>query len=109
MPKRTLSQNAILHCWCREISDHLIKADIKPMNEKVAKQIVTLMLGNTRVVFGEKVAMSTTAYKHDDRDLEQWEIDLGAISMEGLLNRIQRWASVDLNLVLESPNEEKLI
>ena len=68
-----------------------------------------MLRGNTTTFRGEKLAMPTSKYKHDDRDLTQEEVEKGVLSMEGLLNKLQVWAATDLNLVLESPNEEKII
>lgn len=111
MTKRSLSQNEIFHCFCREISIHLINAGVKPMSEAMAKEIVKMHLGNTITVplVQEKIAMPTSSYRRSDVDLTQEEIDKGVLSMEGLITKMVIWASTDLSLILISPNEEKLI
>jgi len=107
--KRTHDQNAILHCWCREISDHLIAGGVKTMSEKISKEITKMHLGNTLIIplVQEKIAMPTSSYKRSDEDLSQEELDRGELSMESFLTKIQVWASTDLSLELKSPNEEK--
>ncbi len=109
MGKRSLSQNAIFHVWCKDASDHLIEAGIDPMNEDITKQIFKQLLGNTSEVFGLVVTVSTTKYTHDDRDLTQEQIEAGEISMEEFLTKVVVWCATEINLVLVSPNEETLV
>ena len=103
---RTSDQSALFHCWCREISVHCKKAKVKNISEDTIKELVLLTLGNTIEVFGTKVAIRSRFYKRADEDLTEKELQLGIISMNDLLTKIQVWASVDLSLELKTPNEE---
>ncbi len=103
---RTLDQNAIFHCWCRETAAHLKEAKVKNISADTVKELVLLTLGNTLDVLGTKVAIRSRYYKRADEDLTEAELRKGFISMDGLLTKFQVWASTDLNLILTSPNEE---
>lgn len=104
--KRTTDQNAILHCWCREIALHLRENNVN-CSEKMVKEMVKVLLGNGSRLLTVDIAMPTSSYKRADADLTQAEHDDGVLSMEAFLTKIQVWAATDLNLVLESPNENE--
>ena len=98
---RSLPQNDCLHKWCRVIRDHINEdAGKVVITEETVKELVLLKLGNTKEIMGEKVAMRSSKYKHDDRDLTEAEINAGHISMSGLLMSMEVWAAHDLGLVL---------
>ena len=84
---------------------HCKKAKVKNISEDTIKELVLLTLGNTIEVFGTKVAIRSRFYKRADEDLTEKELQLGIISMNDLLTKIQVWASVDLSLELKTPNE----
>jgi hypothetical protein len=96
---RSLEQNDCLHKWCRLIRDHLKEASVN-LSEETVKELVLLKLGNTKEVFGEKIAMRSHKYKHLDSDLTPAELKRGDISMDALLNEIEAWTATDLNLNL---------
>jgi len=104
MTKRSLPQNEILHCFCREIALHLREANVN-CSEVMVKELVKTLLGNTTELLATKIVMPTSSYKRADEDLTQEELDNGVLSMEALLNKMVVWASTDLNLELKSPNE----
>jgi len=101
---RTLDQNAILHCWCREVSEFLSDGGLN-ISEAMIKEMVKMLLGNTVDVLGTKVAMPTSKYKRADEDLTEKDIEKGMLSMDGLLTKMQAWSATDINLELVSPND----
>ena len=101
---RSLDQNAILHCWCREVSKALLEGGIA-VSEAMVKELVKMLLGNTVAVLGVKVAMPTTKYKKTEAELTYSDLKNGFVSMDQLLTKMQAWAATDLNLELVSPNE----
>ena len=95
---RSLPQNSCLHKWCRVITDHINEhAGKVVITEETVKELVLLKLGNTREIMGEKVAMRSSKYRHDDGDLTEAEVKAGHISMSGLLMSMEAWAYTDLN------------
>tara|TARA_R110000803_G_scaffold97620_1_gene165728 strand:+ start:27 stop:365 length:339 start_codon:yes stop_codon:yes gene_type:complete len=106
-------QQALFHCFCREIARHL-RAGGVPISEDLVKRIVKKRLGNTRVLtvrmngidFDEVDVMSTTKYKPFDTDLNEQDHKLGFISMNALIVSMTAWASADLKLELKSTNEK---
>jgi len=98
---RSLPQNDCLHKWCRVIRDHINEdAGKVVITEETVKELVLLKLGNTRMVMGEKVAMRSSKYVHDDSDLTPEMRGANHISMSGLLMSMEVWANTDLGLVL---------
>ena len=104
---RSLDQNAILHCWCRDVSEFLAAGGLS-VSEAMIKEMIKMLLGNTADVLGTKVAMPTSKYKMSEHDLTPAELKRDYISMDQLLTKMQAWASTDINLELVSPNEEKV-
>ena len=104
---RSIEQNSCLHKWSRVIRDHINeKAEKIVITEETVKELILLKLGNTREIMGEKVAMRSSKYKHDDRDLTPEELKAGHLSMSGLLSETAAWAAHDLNLILERDDHE---
>lgn len=102
---RSLDQNAIFHCWIREITKYLADSGVKD-SEEIWKQVILGTLGNRKLRYGVWVTMSTTKYKRSDEDLTEAERKAGIISMTGLLSEMQAWSAREINLELKSPNEE---
>lgn len=102
--KRSLPQNEVFHCFCREIALHLCEANVN-CSEVMVKELIKTLLGNTTELLSTTIAMPTSSYKRSDEDLTQEELDSGVLSMEALLNKMVVWASTDLNLELVSLNE----
>lgn len=106
-------QQAVFHCFAREIAKHLRKGGV-PISEDLVKRIVKKRLGNTRIFtvkmngmdFEEVDVMSTKKYKPFDTDLTESDHKNGYISMNELIIKMQAWASTDLGLVLETPKEK---
>jgi hypothetical protein len=106
-------QQALFHCFCREIAKHLRKGGV-PISEDLVKRIVKKRLGNTRVLavpfnripFEEVDVMSTTKYKAFDTDLNEQDHKMGYISMNALIVSMTAWAAFDLKLELKSTNEK---
>jgi len=105
---RTIDQNSLLHCWCREIATHLKEGGV-PASETLVKELVLRTLGNTVEFLGEKIAMRSHQYKKMTSELSIKDLERGFIAMDELLTLIQAWASSDINLILKSPNEEEMI
>ena len=105
---RSLDQNAIFHCWIREITEHLSHSNVKHISENTIKQVILHTLGNHTEVFGVQCLMKSSKYKRADEDLSEAERKAGIISMDSLLNEMVAWASREINLELTSPNEEKV-
>lgn len=101
---RSLDQNAILHCWCRDVSEFLLAGGLK-ISEGMIKEMVKMALGNTTDVLGYKVAMPTSSYKMCEHELTPADHFHGRISMDQLLTKMVAWAATDINLELVSPNE----
>lgn len=104
MSKRSLPQNEVFHCFCREIALHLREANVN-CSEVMVKELVKTLLGNTTELLSTTIAMPTSSYKRADEDLTQEELDNEVLSMDGLLNKMVVWAATDLNLELKTPNE----
>jgi len=104
MTKRTVDQNALLHCWCREIALKLVEGGVN-ISEAMTKEVMKMTVGNTTEVLSVRIAMPTSKYKRTDEDLTQEQLDGGVLSMEAFLSEIQVWAATEINLELVSPNE----
>jgi hypothetical protein len=104
---RSLDQNAIMHVWFREISEHLMSGGVR-VSEKMIKEMCKVLLGNTTDVLGVEVAVPTEAYKMAEHELTPSDIKNDFISMDQFLTKIQAWAATDIRLELVSPNEEKV-
>jgi len=103
---RSLDQNAILHCWSREIAEFLKAGGVENVSETTVKELLKATLGNTVELLGTRVPMPTSKYKKAEHELTPNELKRGFISFDQFLTHIQAWASADLNLELVSPNEE---
>lgn len=95
---RSLSQNALMHMWFTEISDHLIKNGRDYCTVEWVKQALkATFLGSEQVVSvdvltGEKI--STTEIRHTHN------LDKGEATF--FLQQVQAWA-LDINLILTAP------
>lgn len=103
---RTIPQNDIFHCFCREISAHLRAGGVENVSEATVKELILLTLGNTVELLGTRVAMRSSKYKRSDEDLTDKDRKFELISMADLLTKMQVWAAADLGMELVSPNEE---
>jgi len=65
-----------------------------------------MLLGNTTEVLGVKIAVPTSSYKMSEYELTATDHKNGFISFDQLITKLVVWASTDLNLELESPNEQ---
>ena len=100
-------QQALFHCFCREIALHT------RISEAMIKNIVKTKLGNVKVIsismagmiLNELEPMSTTKYKPFDTDLTEHDHKHNLISMNALILSMTAWASTDLGLQLKSTNE----
>jgi len=106
---RSIDQNKLLHCWCREIAEFLKDGGVENVSETTVKELLKATLGNTVDLLGTKVPMPTSKYKKSEHELTPSELKRDFISMDQFLILIQAWASSDINLELVSPNEEKVI
>lgn len=106
---RNLDQNAILHCWCREIAAFLKDGGIENVSETTVKELLKATLGNTVEILGTRVPMPTSKYKKTEHELIPSELKRDFISFDQFLTKIQAWAATDINLVLESPNEPDMV
>jgi len=102
---RTLDQNAILHCWSREIAEFLHAGGVENVSETTVKELLKATLGNTVDLLGTKVPMPTSKYKMSEHELTPSDLKRGFISMDQFLTSIQAWAATDIELELVSPNE----
>jgi len=57
---RSLDQNAILHVWIREITEHLSHSGVKHISANTIKQVVLHTLGNKTEVFGVYFSLTFT-------------------------------------------------
>lgn len=103
----TADQRALFHVWCRQISQALRDGGVN-VSEKLTKELVKMMLGNTREKLGFTLAQSINDYVRSDADLTESHLKAGFISMDGLLVSMQAYGATDLNLELVSTNEEKV-
>ena len=104
---RSLDQNSILHCWCRETSVHLVSGGAK-ISEGMVKLAILSKLGNVTEALDERIVMPSSKYAMTEQELTPAQHKLGFISMDQLLTKFQAWAATDLSLELVSPNEEKV-
>ena len=102
---RNLEQNALYHCYCRQISEFLADGGLS-ISEAMIKEATKMLLGNTVDVLGVKVAMPTSKYKRSEHELTPSDIKNDFISFDQLITKVVAWASTDLNLELKSTNEE---
>ena len=103
--KRSIDQNSLFHCWCRDIAAHLAAAGIKNVSETTVKGLILATLGNQVELLGTNKPMPSSKYRRADADLTPDDLKRGFISMEELLAKMQIWANIDLNLMLETPND----
>lgn len=105
--KRTSEQNKLLHAFFGEIAEFLNEGGVR-CSPGMVKELCKMTLGNTTHFLGSTIAMPTGLYPRADEDITNAQRRLGLISMEEFITKIIAWAATDINLVLESPNEEKV-
>lgn len=93
---RTISQNALLHMWCREMSDHFIKKIPTSTPDNMKLMVKMKFLGLEDIKVGKTIIQNQV--KHSS-DLDKGE-------MVHFLDQVYHWAR-DNGVLLTVPKESE--
>lgn len=96
IPKRSLSQNALFHLWCREMAAHFSSKGAEVTEEKMKMLLKYKFLGT------ESITINNTVIK--DQVKETSGLDRG--EMMHFMDQVQDWA-LDHDVYLTCPDDSE--